>query len=50
MILDFFDEFNKKYGFEDQEDECMKHEYLDMAIYAFYNLLDFLKEVAATDY
>ena len=49
-ILDFFDEFNKKYGFEDQEDECMKHEYLDMAIYAFYNLLDFLKEVAATDY
>lgn len=49
-ILDFFDEFNAKYGFEDQEDEYMKHEYLNMNIYAFYNLLDFLKEVATTDY
>lgn len=49
-ILDFFGEFNKKYGFEDQEDEFMKHEYLNMNIYAFYNLLDFLKETASTDY
>lgn len=49
-ILDFFDDFNKKYGFEDQEDEFMKHEYLNMSVYAFYNLLDFLKEVASTDY
>ena len=49
-ILDFFDEFNKEYGFEDQEDEYMKHEYLNMTIYSFYNLLDFLREVAATDY
>ena len=49
-ILDFFGDFNKKYGFEDQEDEFMKHEYLNMNIYAFYNLLDFLKEVASTDY
>ena len=28
----------------------MKHEVLNMTIYAFYNLLDFLKEVASTDY
>lgn len=49
-ILDFFDDFNKKYNFEDQEDEFMKHEYLNMSIYAFYNFLDFLKEVASTDY
>lgn len=49
-ILDYFEEFNKKYNFEDQEDEYMKHEFLNMAIYSFYNLLDFLKEVASTDY
>ena len=49
-ILDFFEEFNKKNGFEDEEDEFMKHEYLNMNIYAFYNLLDFVKEVSSTDY
>ena len=49
-ILDFFEKFNKKNGFEDEEDEYMKHEYLNMNVYAFYNLLDFLKEVASTDY
>ena len=49
-ILDFFDEYNKKNGFEDEEDEYMKHEYLNMAIYAFYNLLDFIREVSMTDY
>lgn len=49
-ILNFFDQFNKKNGFEDAEDEYMKHEYLNMTIYAFYNLLDFIKEVSSTDY
>lgn len=49
-ILDFFDEYNKKHGFIDSEDEYMKHEYLNMCIYSFYNLLDFLKTVASTDY
>lgn len=49
-ILDFFEEFNKKYGFEEQEDEFLKHEVLNMTIYSFYNLLDFIKEVASTDY
>lgn len=49
-ILDFFNDFNKKYGFEDLEDEYMKHEYLNMAVYSFYNILDFLRTVASTDY
>lgn len=49
-ILDFFEEFNKKNCFEDEEDEYMKSEHLNMAVYSFYNLLDFLKEVASTDY
>ena len=49
-ILDFFDKYNKKNGFEDQEDEYMKHEYLNMTIYSFYNLLDFVKVVSSTDY
>lgn len=49
-ILDFFEEYNQKYGFEDQEDEYMKHEYLNMTVYSFYNLLDFIKEVSSTDY
>ena len=49
-ILDFFCEYNKKHGFEDAEDEYMKHEYLNMTIYAFYNLLDFVKTVSMTDY
>ena len=49
-ILDFFEDFNKKNGFEDMEDEFMKHEYLNMAVYSFYNLLDFIKETSSTDY
>lgn len=49
-ILDFFEVYNKKNGFEDQEDEFMKHEFLNMTIYSFYNLLDFIRTVAVTDY
>lgn len=49
-ILDFFEEFNHENGYEDEEDEFMKHEYLNMTVYSFYNLLDFLKEVSSTDY
>lgn len=49
-ILDFCESFNEKYGYEDEEDETMKHRFLNMTIYGFYNLLDFLKEVASTDY
>ena len=49
-IYEFFKAFNKKYDFENEEDEMMKQELLNMNVYAFYNLLDFLKEVASTDY
>lgn len=50
IILDYCEKFNKKYGFVDEEDETMKHKFLNMNVYAFYNFLDFLHEVAATDY
>lgn len=49
-ILDFFEKYNKKHGFVDSEDEYMKREYLNMTIYSFYNVLDFLKTVSMTDY
>lgn len=49
-IIEYFMDYNKKHGIEDEEDEAMKHELLNMTIYAFYNLLHFLKEVASTDY
>lgn len=49
-IQKFFEDFNRKYGFEDEEDEMMKHEHLNMNIYAWYNLLDFLREVSMTDW
>lgn len=49
-VMDYFEWFNKEYGFEDMEDETMKQETLNMTIYSFYNLLDFVREVAMTDY
>lgn len=49
-IYEYFQEYNKKHGIEDSEDEVMKQEILNMVVYAFYNVLDFLREVAATDY
>ena len=49
-IFDFYQDFNKKHSIEDHEDEVMKHELLNMTIYSYYNFLDFLREVAATDY
>lgn len=49
-IIDYFMDYNKKHGIEDEEDEAMKQELLNMTIYAFYNFLHFLKEVASTDY
>jgi hypothetical protein len=49
-IIEYFMEYNKKHNIEDQEDEAMKHEVLNMNVYAFYNLLKFLREVASTDY
>ena len=49
-IIEYFMEYNKKHGIEEQEDEAMKHEVLNMNVYAFYNFLDFLREVAMTDW
>lgn len=49
-IIEYYREYNKKHGIEDEEDETMKHDVLNMTVYAFYNLLHFLREVASTDY
>ena len=50
IILDYYDEFNEKNGIEAEEDENYKMNLLNMVIYSFYNVLDFLKEVGSTDY
>ena len=50
LVLDYFFKFNKIHGIETAEDEYMKHECLNMVIYSYFNLLDFLREVSATDY
>ena len=47
-IIEFMQEFNKKYGIEAQEDEQMKHRILNMSIYSWFNLADFLKTVAVS--
>lgn len=49
-IIEYFMEYNKKHGIEEAEDEAMKHEVLNMTIYAWYNFLHFLREVASTEY
>lgn len=49
-IIRYMKQFNYINGIIEQEDENMKHEVLNMNIYAFYNLLDFIKEIATTDY
>lgn len=50
MILDYFEYVNDRFDVVNEEDEIMKHEVLQMNVYAFYNLLDFLHEVSVTDY
>lgn len=49
-IIKYYERFNEENNIEDEEDEFMKMEILNMAIYAYYNILDFLREVAMTDY
>lgn len=44
-IVDFMEEYNKKYNIEKEEDEAMKHRLLNMTIYSYFNLADFLKTV-----
>ena len=48
-IYDFMKNFNEKYLSEDkkaEEDEILKHEILNMNIYAFYNFLWFMKDLS----
>lgn len=49
-IFDFISNFNKKHINKEEdfwkEDENLKHEILNMNIYAFYNLLSFIKELS----
>lgn len=44
-IVEFMEEYNKKHGIEKEEDEAMKHRLLNMTIYSYFNLADFLKTV-----
>lgn len=46
IIFEFFNEFNKKNGIDEQEDEYMKHEILNMTAYSFYNYLWFMRDLA----
>lgn len=50
MIINYFEKFNEENDIVDEEDEIIKEKILNMTIYSFYNLLDFLKEVSTTDY
>lgn len=49
-IIEYYMDYNRKHGIEDEEDESMKHELLNMVIYSFYNFLNFLREVASKGY
>lgn len=49
-IIEYFMKYNKKHKIEEEEDEAMKHEVLNMTIYAYFNLLYFLKQVASANY
>ena len=44
-IVEFMMKYNKDHNIEVQEDEAMKHRLLNMTIYSFFNLADFLKTV-----
>ena len=49
-ILEYIMWYNKEHGIEEEQDEYMKHEVLNMMIYAWYNLLHFIKKVACDCY
>lgn len=44
-IVEFMMNYNKKFKLEEKEDEAMKHRLLNMTIYSYFNLADFLKTV-----
>lgn len=47
-IYDFMKSYNKEHNLNDKQDEFMKHRLLNMNIYAFFNLYDFIWTVGAT--
>lgn len=49
-ILDYMEKYNKKHKIVDKEDEIFKHRVLNMTIYGFFNLFDFLKTVGVGKY
>lgn len=49
-ILDYMENYNKKHKIVDKEDEIFKHRVLNMTIYGFFNLFDFLKTVGVGKY
>lgn len=44
-IVEFMEKYNKDHNIEEKEDEAMKHRLLNMTIYSYFNLADFLKTV-----
>lgn len=49
-IYEYMKQYNKENGIEDKQDEFMKKRLLNMTVYSFYNVLDFIKTVSCTDY
>lgn len=47
-IIEFMEKFNKDFKIEDKEDEAMKHRLLNMVIYSYFNLADFIKTIAVS--
>lgn len=47
-IYEFMQEYNKKHNVEPREDEIMKHKILNMAVYSWFNLYDFIWTVGST--
>lgn len=49
-ILDYMESYNKTHKILDKEDEVFKHRLLNMTVYAYFNLFDFLKAVGMGKY
>lgn len=48
-IFDFMEKYNKEHNIDKEQDEFMKRKLLNMNIYAFFNLYDFIWVVGATN-
>ena len=46
MIYEYFKWYNKRYNIEIDKEEQMKHEILNMCVYAFYNYIGYLHDMA----